>query len=651
MKCGANWRVSGFHACGRPPRISLFSLFIAGLLASSPAFAGAAGRSQPKVTFNQQIAPIIFENCSTCHRPGESGPFSLLSYDDVKRHAAQIADVTKRRFMPPWLPEPGYGSFLEERRLTDEQIALIREWVDQGSPLGSTKHAPEPPAFSSEWQLGPPDMILKVAKPYQLAADGPEVFWNFIIPVPITSTKWVRAIEVRPGNPKVFHHANVIIDRSGAARRHEKTPGSGFEGMDLAVEESTFDPDGHFLSWKPGSAPIAAPEGMAWKANPGMDLVLNVHLRPTGKVETVIPEIGIYFTNQPQTKFPMLIQLEHDSSLNIKPGDKDFLDTDDFKVPIDLNVLAVYPHAHYLCKLMEGYATLPDGTKKWLIRIPDWDFNWQGVFRYKKPIFLPKGTVVSMRYHYDNSTDNVRNPSSPPILVRTGIRSKDEMGHLWLQVLPVKPGDQRAILQEAFTTQRLAKYPDDFGANFNMGDISLSKGNIDDAIRYFALAWRAEPDSVVAANDLGVALFTAQRVPDAELQFKKVLEMDPRYTDARYNLASAEAENGEWEAAAAHFRQVTEERPDNDKARKHLGEVLDLWGDDLVKAGRYDQAQLRYRQALAYRPDDAELHTSLGMTFLQLGRTADALEQFEAAVKIDPTFQPAQQGLARIRGR
>jgi tetratricopeptide (TPR) repeat protein len=381
-----------------------------------------------------------------------------------------------------------------------------------------------------------------------------------------------------------------------------------------------------------------------------MDLVLNVHLRPTGKVETVNPEIGIYFTDKPETKFPMLIQLEHDSSINVKPGDKDFLVTDEFHVPLDLNVLAVYPHAHYLCKLMEGYATLPDGTRKWLVRIPNWDFNWQGVFRYKQPVFLPRGTVVSMRYHYDNSTDNPRNPNNPPKLVQTGIQSTDEMGHLWLQVLPVKPGDQRAVLQQAFTEERLAKYPDDFGANFNMGDLSLSRGDTDAAIRYFALAWRAQPDSAVAANDLGVALFTAQRVPDAEVQFKKVLEIDPRYTDARYNLASAEAESGDWESAAAEFKQVLAERPDNEKAHKHLGEVFELWGDDLLKAARYDQAQLRYRQALAYRPDDAELHTSLGEAYLQLGHPSEARQQFEAAVKIDPTFQPAQKALATVGG-
>jgi len=195
----------------------------------------AAGPA-PRVTFYRQIAPIVYANCTPCHRPGESGPFSLVTYDDVRRHAQQVAAVTKRRFMPPWLPEPGHGEFAEERRLTEAQIQLIQAWVAQGAPAGSAAHAPAAPKFSGEWQRGAPDLILRVAKPYQLYAEGPEVFWNFILPVPITTTRWVKAMEVRPGNPRVFHHANVILDRSGATRRQEAIPGAGFPGMDLTVE-------------------------------------------------------------------------------------------------------------------------------------------------------------------------------------------------------------------------------------------------------------------------------------------------------------------------------------------------------------------------------------------------------------------------------
>jgi len=638
------------HRGGRPklPEYALRSLSCL-LLVLIPAAAKQPAPAR-KITFYSNIAPIVYRNCAPCHRPGESAPFSLLSYDDAKRHATQIADVTKRRFMPPWLPEAGYGDFEEERRLTDAQIQLIQDWVKQGALAGSSTHAPAVPKFSSEWQLGPPDLVLRVTKPYELYADGPEVFWNFILPVPITTTRWVKAMEVRPGNPRVFHHANVIIDRSRSSRANEIEPGAGFPGMDLTVAEKTFDPDGHFLSWKPGSAPEIEPDGMAWRADPGMDLILNVHLRPSGKPETVSPVIGLYFTDKPQTKFPMLVQLEHDGAIDIPPGDPDFLLTDDFRTPLDLNVLAVYPHAHYLAKLMEGYATLPDGSRKWLVRIPDWDLNWQGVFHYKEPVYLPRGTVISMRYHYDNSAKNVRNPNRPPKRVRNGNQALDEMGHLWLQVLPVGEGDQRAVLQEALTKQRLEKYPGDFSANFDMGDLLLSQDNANAAVPYFQRASEAQPGSALAASELGVALVDASRLTEGLEQFKHALALDPKYTDARYNLASVEATGGNWESAAADFKAVLLQAPDNAKARQHLGEVLFLWGDDLAKSHNDQQAVLRYREALAYRADDPELHTSLGAVLLQLDRVKEAQLEFEEAVKIDPNFQPAKDALAAIQG-
>jgi tetratricopeptide (TPR) repeat protein/mono/diheme cytochrome c family protein len=621
---------------------------VALVLMALPAMRAA---STPKVTFYQNIAPIIYKNCSSCHRPGESGPFPLLSYDDVRKHAAQIADVTKRRYMPPWLPETGHGDFLEERRLSDAEIQAIQEWVTQGTPPGSASHPPQPPKFTSEWTLGTPDLVLHIPKPYQLAADGPEVFWNFVVPVPVARERWVKAMEVRPGDPRVFHHANVIIDRSQSARRLEPTPGLGFPGMDITFEETAFDPDSHFLSWKPGSPPVVEPDGMAWRADPGMDLVLNVHLRPSGKPETIDPVIGLYFTDKPQTRFAMLVQLQHDAAIDIPPGEKDFPVSDDFRAPLDLNVLAVYPHAHYLGKLMEGYATLPDGSKKWLIRIPQWDLNWQGVYRYKEPVFLPRGSIISMRYHYDNSTENVRNPSHPPKEVKGGNQATDEMSHFWLQVLPVGESDQRAVLQEAMARQRLQKDPTDFTANYNIGDMMLSRGDAEGSLPYFFAAWNAQPTNVVFATELGAALFSASKPAEARKQLLRALEIDPHYTDARFNLASVDASTGQWEAAAVEFKQVLSERPDDPKAVEHLSKVLIFWADALADAGNLEQAVPRYREALAYRPSDPALHTILGVGLLRLGQLKEAQSELEAAVRIDPNYQPAKQALAAIQGK
>ncbi|MGI8962343.1 MAG: tetratricopeptide repeat protein [Bryobacteraceae bacterium] len=608
-----------------------------------PAFA------QP-VTFSKDIAPIIYGNCASCHRPGESASFSLLSYQDVKRHAAQIAQVTKRRYMPPFLPEPGYGDFIEERRLSDTQIRLIEEWVKAGSPEGSRAEAPPVPEFASEWSLGTPDLVLHVTQPYELKADGAEVFWNFIIPVSITEARWVKAVDIRPSDPRVIHHASIILDRARSARR-QAANASGFPGMDLTIAENSFDPDGMFLAWKPGSVPIVSSEGMAWRVGPGMDLILNVHLRPSGKAEKVSAAIGLYFTDKPQSKFPLLVELEHDGAIDIPAGDSDYVVTDEFRTPLDINVLAVYPHAHYLGKLLEGYATLPDGSRKWLVRIPNWDLSWQGVFHYKQPILLPRGTVISMRFHYDNSAANVRNTHSPPQRVKGGSHADNEMANLWLQVLPAGGGDQRAILQEAVMHRLLEKYPGDFSANFNLGDLLLSQGDAGGAVPYFEAAVKAQPANALAASELGVALASASRMTEAKAQFKRALELDPKFTDARYDLGSAEAAAREWQTAVADFKQVLSERSDDSKTREHLGEALFAWGDELADSGQHDAAVERYREALQYRPADAELRNNLGIELARLGRLNEAQAELEAAVRMKPSLQPAQAALAAVRSR
>ena len=243
---------------------------------------------------------------------------------------------------------------------------------------------------------------------------GRDIYWNFIFTPNLTARRWVRAVEIRPGQPRVVHHANLLVDRAGSAHLQETAPGKGFPGMDLVISRSPFDPDGNFLFWKPGGAPHIEPDGFAWRLDPGNELVLNMHLQPSGKPEQVRPSIGLYFTDQPQTKFPLLVQLENDKALDIPAGARDFPIADDFRLPLDADVLAVYPHAHYLGKLLEAWATLPDGSRKWLVRIPDWDPTGKRSIYYREPVFLPKDSVIHMRYHYDNSAANARNPNHPP---------------------------------------------------------------------------------------------------------------------------------------------------------------------------------------------------------------------------------------------
>ena len=617
------------------------------LLALS-ALAACAAWAEP-VTFYKQIAPIVYQACSPCHRTGEPGPFPLVTFADVRKHSAQIVAVVKSRYMPPWLPEGGHGDFQEERRLTDDQIRIIEEWVGQGTLPGTPADAPPLPQFTPGWQLGKPDLVITAASPYRLSAGGRDQYWNFVLPLQAHATRWVKAIEIRPGNVRAVHHANVLIDRSQSARTQEKVPGAGFAGMDLSIESDTFDPDSHFLFWKPGGTPWVEPAGMAWRAEPGTDLVVNVHMQPTGKPELVQPSIGLYFTDQPASKYPMLLQLEHDGVLDIPPGDADFAVSDEFVVPMDMDVLAVYPHAHYLGHVLEGYATMPGGARRWLIRIPNWDPNWQSVYRYKEPMFLPKGTVVSMRYHYDNSTANPRNPNQPPRRVRGGNQATDEMAHLWLQVLPRGAQDRRMELQEAAMRHRLEKYPGDFTAQFNLGALMLARGDNTEGIPFLRGAIAARPDHPVALNTLGAALLGGGHVNDAAGLFERALQANPRYTNARYNLGNALAEQQRWEPAADAFRKVLAGNPDDPGARQHLGEVLRLWGDEIARQGDLGGAAARLRESLEFRQDDAVLHSDLGTLLARLGRMREALPEFEAALRIDPKLETARHNLQAAR--
>lgn len=564
----------------------------------------------PGVTFNRDVAPVIYRECAPCHHAGASGPFPLLRYADVKKRAQQIAAVTRSRFMPPWLPAQGYGDFANERRLTDAQIRMIADWVEQGAPEGPPAEAPPLPAFSGGWSLGPPDLIIEAPQAFSVPASGADVYWNFVFRPPVTTRRYVRAMEIQPGNPRVVHHANLLIDRVGGAHLREIAPGKGFPGMDLTIMRSPFDPDGHLLFWKPGSPALVEPEGLAWRLDPGNELVLNTHFHPSGKPEEARPSIGLYFTDRPQTKFPLVLQLEDDEALDIPPGDSDFLISDDFRLPMDVDVLAVYPHAHYLGKRLEGYATLPDGRRQWLIRISDWDPNWQAVFDYRAPVFLPKGSVISMRYHYDNSTANVRNPNHPPRRVRGGNQVTDEMGHLWLQVLPRGTGDRRRELQEAFLRHRLDRNPNSFEGNFNLGVVMLSRLNASGAVAPLRAAVRIRPERADAHNFLGVALATAGRTPDAIDQFEAALRAQPDYPGARFNLANS-----------------------------------------LVKAGRVDEAIADYRLVVSALPNDTEPKLRLAEALQRLGKTSDAAAVYRDVLKAEPANQAAQRGLAAVEAR
>ncbi len=634
--------------------------------------AAQAAKSQTAelaVTWSLQIAPIVYHNCTTCHHPGGGGPFSLLSYRDAWRRGPQMVQVTQSRFMPPWLPAPGYGEFADTRRLSDREIELIRKWVAAGMPEGDRTQAPPPPRFDTTWQMGKPDLILTVERPYMLYASGTDVFRNFILPYPLAQSHYIRAMEILPSVPSIVHHCNLLIDRTASFRRlHPNHWKDGIPGMELEVDAgNTFDPDSHFLFWKPDTPVVVERKGMPWRLDPGNDLILNMHLKPSGKPEIISAQVGLYFTSQPATLHPMLLQLEDDRDLDIPAGDSHFVVQDELKLPIDVDVLGVYPHAHYLGKELEGWATLPNASKKWLIRIPNWDIDRQSIYEYREPVFLPRGSVVHMRYVYDNSEDNVHNPNDPPIRVRAGNRSVDEMAHLWIQVLPVnvpKNGpDPRLLLEQAWMEHRLNKNPGDFIALYNLASALAGLGRYSQAADDYRKLLTAHPDDARTLNSLGAALENGGDLQAANGAYEQAIALAPGDCDARFNLAgldvkrslfaSAEEEfrtmlrrcpadagaysglgvaligEGNSSAAQAQFQRALQLDPNNFSALYHLGQMD-------IESGEPDRAIDLLQSAAQQRPDDLDTRERLAMAFAQSGRPGDALTQLKEAVRIAP---------------
>jgi hypothetical protein len=473
--------------------------------------------------------------------------------------------------MPPWLPEPGFGEFANARKLSVDQIGTIRQWIAEGTLEGSPSDRPAPPHWSEGWRLGEPDLVLRMPEPYTLASSGKDIYRNFVIPIPTSGARYVEAVEFLPDNPKIVHHAFMKIDPTRESRRlDEKDPEPGFSFM--ITPDSAQMPDGHFLNWTPGSRPSREAKGLAWTLREGSDLVLQAHLNSSGKPETIQSSVGLYFTDTPPTNAPFKILLTS-RAIDIPAAMKSYVVRDAFVLPVDIEVLAVLPHAHYLGHELQAYATLPDGKKKWLLRIRDWNFDWQEAYRYTAPFFLPKGTTLSMHFTYDNSTGNVRNPNHPPRRVMYGPQTTDEMAELWVQVL-ARSRDDREILAKQFQSK--------------MQNVFFEQ---------YQLLTRNKPDDAEAHNGLAKALLGLGQEKEAIKHFRAALEIRPDYEEPHFILGYIFRLEKKLNAAEAEYQRVIRINPDNYEAHGNLGLVL-------LQLGNLDQAEAEFESALRINPAD-----------------------------------------------
>lgn len=568
-------------------------------------------------TFAEHVAPLVYEHCTPCHRAEGSAPFSFESYDDVRDHATQIAEVTASRFMPPWLPVPGHGRFVGARVLDDVARGTLARWVEQGSPPGDLAKAPKAPRFEGGWQLGEPDLVLKTGEPFVLPADGRDVYRNFVVPVPPGPMRFVRAVEIRPGDPKVVHHGVLRVDLTGSVRRLDaEDPEPGFDGMVFAGARM---PDGRFIGWTPGKMPEAGSDDRAWRLFGGSDLVLQLHLRPSGKPEPIEAEIGLYLAERPPTRPALSMELSS-SDIELPPGATDVHVRDEYTVPAPVSVLSVYPHAHYLGKRIEAWAELPGGSRRWLVKIDDWDFDWQDQYRFVKPVRLPAGSTIHMDWSFDNSAANPHNPFSPPRHVRFGQASTDEMAELILEIEPADP-------------RQLAALDQDFRRKWLTGQAETLERQLE-----------VDPDDADTVANLGAFRQNLGQIPAAVAAYERALRLDPDHVQANIELAIVRMAAGELAKAVPHLRRAVEVAPDDARAHLTLANALRKQGDD-------DGAVTHYRRAIAIDDQSAEAHNNLGIVLEARGDLAGAAARFTRAAELQPQQPVFAKNLARVRAK
>ncbi|MEQ9498237.1 MAG: tetratricopeptide repeat protein [Deltaproteobacteria bacterium] len=646
--------------------VARVAVLVAGSLAASACTKDRTPSTEP--TFARDVAPIVYARCTPCHRPEQAAPFAFIDYDDVKAHAEDIAEVVRERIMPPWRPVRGYGAFANDRSLDDAQVETIVAWVKAGAPPGDLSQAPPPPRFDGGWRLGPPDLVVEMPQPYVLAAEGEDVYRNFVLDPPVKGRKYVAAWDFDPGNAPAVHHAIVNLDREGMLAALESNDGQpGVDGMDLP----TASPDGFYLVWAPGNQPNAPVEGRSWRLDGTTDLVLQLHLQPTGRPEPVQSRIALYFADRPSPILQTTLRVG-DKPIDIKPGEKDFRIEDSLTVPVSVELLSAFPHAHYLGKETKVWAVDPSGKEVPLLHIDDWDFSWQDKYVFREPVRLPAGSVIHMYFTYDNSAENPRNPNRPPIRVKSGLRSVDEMGNVTFEARVANPEAHRTLriakyeralerdgtavsaynlgnayagarrIDDAVTAYRRAIELDPklFNAHYNLGNVFKSAGRLDEAEAAYLAALEVREQSVAALVNLGLVHKNQGRRSDAQQRFEQAIGFAPNMAAAHANLGVLHRESKDFDEAAKSFARAAKLSPKN-------VQILRLAAQTADAAGKTSEAVAFYERTLDVR-DDVRDRTALGILLARAGRLKEATEHFRRVVAQQPSFEGGRRNLVQV---
>lgn len=404
-----------------------------------------------EITYSKDIAPIIYSNCTVCHRSGEVGPMALTSYDEVRNWGPMIQYVTEINYMPPWKPDKHYSRFLDERGLEEEEIQLIKDWVEAGMPQGNLADEPALPEFPEGSAVGQPDLVLSFSQAFTHKGNNRDQYQVFVLPTGLTEDKVIKGIELRPGNRKIVHHALFALDVSGQAKKlDDQTPEygyPGFGGYGVQVVEN-------YNGYVPGAKPILFSEGVGQRMYAGSDLLIQMHYAPIPVDETDSTTVNIFFADeeeqvdrfvQERIMLPFGSTIQNGPFVMLPEQSKRFHCK--WKVDGKVSLIAIAPHMHLLGRDWEVFAISPAGDTTNLISIPDWDFNWQGGYYYRKFIVIERGSEIHAFATYDNSSNNPLNPNSPPKLVTWGEGTSDEMFYLPFFFVPYRQGDENVVFQ------------------------------------------------------------------------------------------------------------------------------------------------------------------------------------------------------------
>ena len=390
-----------------------------------------------KITFTEHIAPIILQNCTPCHRSGEVGPFSLITFEDVSKRGKFIHKVTESRYMPPWRADHDFGEFKEVRKLTIGQINLIRLWVQDGMPQGP-KTELLIPNFNVGTQLKEkPDLILKLNKPFRIPTNNKEEYYLFSLPTNLKENKFVKAIEFRAGNKRLVHHSRISVDTTQIMRI---TDGKSIDDSTIAEYGKIKMKEEFWSGWVPGNNPIEYPDGVAKQLTAGSDLLINIHYAPnllSNEIDSSL--INLYFSKEPiKHHLKTFILQERDITNQPFEIPADTVITfyaKSVELPYEITMLSVQPHMHLLGKSLRSFAITPSGDLIPLIKISNWDFDWQMTYQYKNEQKIPFGSIIYAEVTYDNTSKNPRNSFSPPQKIASGWNSTQEMFNLIFQYI------------------------------------------------------------------------------------------------------------------------------------------------------------------------------------------------------------------------